>query len=87
MNAEDLPKVFEPFYTTKFVGRGLGLAMSAGIMKTHHGALTFGSIPEQGTTVKVLLPSIESPVQQMSDTSSNSKTPTTKLSGNKEKCR
>ncbi len=79
--AEDLPKVFEPFYTTKFFGRGLGLALSAGIMQTHDGALTFESILGRGTTVRIVLPAHESSVQQMIN-QGIVKAPVTKLSGN-----
>ena len=53
---EDLQRIFEPFFSTKFVGRGLSLALAAGIMRNHRGALMVESIPEQGTTVKILLP-------------------------------
>jgi len=56
INEEDLKRVFDPFFTTKFVGRGLGLALTVGIMRTHHGALMIESTPDQGTTVKMLLP-------------------------------
>ncbi|WP_205747205.1 response regulator, partial [Desulfopila sp. IMCC35006] len=82
VSAEDLPKVFDPFYTTKFVGRGLGLALSAGVMQTHQGALTFDSNPESGTKVKILLPSLDSSSEQPSLVSGDSKVPSTKLSGN-----
>lgn len=54
--AENLNKIFEPFYTTKFVGRGLGLALTVGIMQRHHGAITVVSVLGEGTTVRVLLP-------------------------------
>ena len=63
ISPENIQEIFEPFYTTRFVGRGLGLAMSVGIMQAHRGAITIESIPDQGTTVRVLLPSISSPSQ------------------------
>ncbi len=56
IDPESLHRIFEPFYTTRFVGRGIGLALAVGIMKAHHGALTVASIPDQGTTVSLLLP-------------------------------
>ena len=56
ISPESLLRIFEPFYTTRFVGRGIGLALAVGIMKAHHGALTVASIPEQGTTISLLLP-------------------------------
>ena len=58
INKEDLTRIFEPFFTTKFVGRGLGLAMTVGIMRAHRGALVIKSIPDQGTTVRILLPAL-----------------------------
>ena len=56
---ENLQRIFEPFYTTRFVGRGLGLALTVGIMRAHHGAITVEkSTSYKGTTVRVLFPSI-----------------------------
>ncbi len=55
----DLKRVFEPFFTSKFVGRGLGLALTVGIMRTHYGALTIDSEDGTGTTVRILLPAIK----------------------------
>lgn len=49
-------RIFEPFFTSKFVGRGLGLALAAGVMRSHHGALLVQSTVSEGTTVRVLLP-------------------------------
>lgn len=58
ISPEDLTQIFEPFYTTRFIGRGLGLALTVGIMRAHQGAVTVESSPNSGTTVKVLLPTI-----------------------------
>ena len=39
MGSEALEKIFEPFYSTKFTGRGLGVAVALGIVKAHEGAI------------------------------------------------
>jgi two-component system, cell cycle sensor histidine kinase and response regulator CckA len=58
MSDETISKIFEPFFTTKFTGRGLGLSAVLGIVQGHGGALKVYSKLSQGTTFKVLLPSV-----------------------------
>ena len=54
--ADILPKVFDPFVTTKRDGTGLGLSISYGIIREHGGALTVESTVGKGTTFTIDLP-------------------------------
>ncbi len=56
MSAEAMQRLFDPSYSTRGVGRGLGLAAVLGIVRGHHGAVRITSLPDVGTTVTVLLP-------------------------------
>ena len=56
MDPATLERVFEPFFSTKFSGRGLGMAAVLGIVQSHRGAIEVESAPTRGTTVRLLLP-------------------------------
>ena len=56
MDEETKQRIFEPFYTTKFTGRGLGMSAVLGIIKAHNGALQLTSQVGFGTTFTVYLP-------------------------------
>lgn len=56
IHPDRLPKLGEPFYTTKERGTGLGLMVSYKIIKDHHGDIRFTSRLGQGTCVEVVLP-------------------------------
>lgn len=58
IDPENVAKIYDPFYTTKGVGRGtgLGLAVTYGIVQEHSGHITVNSAPGRGTTFRIVLP-------------------------------
>ena len=56
MDAATVERMFEPFYTTKATGHGLGLAAVLGVIRDVGGTMRVRSVPGQGTTIDVLLP-------------------------------
>ena len=55
MSDETLEHIFEPFYSTKTEGTGLGLSTVYGIVQNHNGSITLRTAPGQGTTIKIFL--------------------------------
>jgi two-component system, cell cycle sensor histidine kinase and response regulator CckA len=58
MDENTRQRIFEPFFSTKFQGRGLEMASVYGIIKNHDGWISVDSKPLRGTTVKIFLPAI-----------------------------
>lgn len=56
MSPEVRDRLFEPYYSTKFTGRGLGMAAVQGIIRGHHGAIFIDTAPGEGTRIRVAFP-------------------------------
>ena len=56
MPPDVLERIFDPFYTTKCTGRGLGLSAVLGALRAHRGGIQVRSEPGRGTTFRLLLP-------------------------------
>jgi CheY-like chemotaxis protein len=56
MEARTLERMFDPFFSTKGHGRGLGMSALLGIVRGHRGTVLVESAPGKGTTVRVLVP-------------------------------
>ncbi len=64
MDMDTLSKALDPFFTTKFIGRGLGLAAVLGIARAHRGAVAIDSKLNCGTSVKLFFPATQEPVEE-----------------------
>ncbi len=67
MTPETIARAFEPFFSTKGGGRGLGLATVLGIVRSHGGGLHIESVPGQGTTIRALFPAVAGQVEPDAD--------------------
>jgi two-component system cell cycle sensor histidine kinase/response regulator CckA len=70
MDAETLSRIFEPFFSTKFLGRGMGLAAVRGIVESHGGSIRVTSEAGKGTTFSLSFPAVpgNAPVEEERET-------------------
>jgi len=71
MGEETLGHIFEPYFTTKEMGKGagLGLFVAYGVVKQHEGWIDFDSKPGKGTTFQIYLPAVSASARRKSETS------------------
>ena len=62
IHEDDIPRIFDPYFTTKKSGKGLGLATVYSIVKNHDGHITVDTATGRGTTFTIYLPAAESGV-------------------------
>jgi PAS domain S-box-containing protein len=56
ISAEHLRRIFEPFFSTKFIGRGLGLSETLGMIRSHKGAIQVRTRPGEGASFRLYFP-------------------------------
>jgi signal transduction histidine kinase len=56
VSQDRIDKIFDPFYTSKNIGSGMGLSIARGIVMAHNGGIDFRSMPFRGSTITVYLP-------------------------------
>jgi len=81
IKAENLPKIFHPFFTTKESAKGLGLTTALAITQSWGGTIQVDSEEEKGTTVSLFIPAVEitAPVVQTGPIPEKAKAPARKI--------
>ncbi len=70
MDSDVMERMFDPYFSTKFTGRGLGLAIAMGVVRRHRGAILVDSTPGEGSRIELLLPtSSEDALDELAETS------------------
>jgi len=64
ISAENLPRIFDPFFSTKFAGRGLSLAVAQGILRGHKAGFAISSAVGVGTRFKLFFPALPSTLEE-----------------------
>ena len=68
ISKENQARIFDPYFTTKLKGSGLGLATSYSIVRKHNGIITVESEPGQGAAFRILLPASDMRLPSLVDT-------------------
>jgi CheY-like chemotaxis protein len=64
MEEELIPRIFDPYFSTRFTGRGLGLAAVQGIVRGHDACLFLGTAVGQGTKIRIAFPAADASTEQ-----------------------
>ncbi len=75
MDTNTRQKMFDPFFSTKFAGRGLGLASVLGIVRGHRGAIFVESRVNEGTQITILFPALKNMTSHETDSSGSQSLP------------
>ena len=75
MSKKTKSKIFDPFFSSKLTGRGLGLASVTGIIRRHKGVISVSSTLDVGTTFTILLPTVSPPAAKPDDSPRQSAAP------------